>query len=658
MHSSIPLWSPSKAQIENSNLIAFMEFVSNQTGNSFSDYKQLYDWSINSIEQFWECIWKFSNILHSQSYNSILSERKMPGAKWFEGSKLNFAENLLRFNDDQIAIISARENFPTIKITYSELNLLVARCAFSLRKLGVKKGDRVCGYISNVPEAIIAMLSTTSIGAVWSSTSPDFGLQGVIDRFGQIKPKILFASESYFYNGKKIDCTQKTTQIVSQLPELEQLIIVPNFYDFNSKSSTRISDGSKNRNELFFPDLINNDESVIRFEQLPFDHPVYIMYSSGTTGVPKCIVHGAGGTLLQHFKELSLHTDLKRSDVINFFTTCGWMMWNWLVSSLQIGSKIFIYDGSPIYPNETVLWHKIEEEKVSVFGTSPKFISICEKSKLVPKDQFDLSSLRCVLSTGSPLSEDNFQWIYNNVKNDSQLSSISGGTDIISCFMLGNPIKPVYKGEIQTAGLGMKVLAFNDDGHPVSNEKGELVCTEPFPSMPIYFWNDTDNKKYLSAYFEKFPGVWCHGDYIEVTNSNGIIVYGRSDATLNPGGVRIGTSEIYRIVETISEISDSIVIGQNYENDVRVILFVVLKNDIILDVKLEQKIKSAIRNLATARHVPAKIFQVKEIPHTVNGKKVELAVTRLINGKSVDNKDALVNPHSLDEYLKIKKLFL
>lgn len=658
MHTSIPLWSPSKVQIENSNLNSFMEFVSNQTGNSFSEYNSLYEWSINSIEQFWECIWKFSNLIHSKSYDRILSERKMPGAKWFEGSKLNFAENLLRFNDDETAIISARENFPAIKITYSELNRLVARCAFSLKKLGVKKGDRVCGYISNIPEAIIAMLSTTSIGAVWSSTSPDFGLQGVIDRFGQIKPNILFATENYFYNGKKIDCIQKIEQIVKQLPELERLIIVPNFYDFKSNSSTIISYTPKNRDEILFPELIDNNESIIRYEQLPFDHPVYIMYSSGTTGVPKCIVHGAGGTLLQHFKELSLHTDLKRNDVITFFTTCGWMMWNWLVSSLQIGSKIFIYDGSPIYPSETLLWKKIEEEKISVFGTSPKFISICEKSKLVPKNQFDLSSLRCVLSTGSPLSEDNFRWIYSNVKDDIQLSSISGGTDIISCFMLGNPIKPVYQGEIQTAGLGMKVLAFNDDGQPVANEKAELVCTEPFPSMPIYFWNDIDNKKYRSAYFEKYSGVWCHGDYIEITDHNGIIVYGRSDATLNPGGVRIGTAEIYRIVEAMPEISDSIVIGQNYQNDVRVILFVVLKNDLLFDEKLEQKIKSNIRNLATARHVPAKIFQVKEIPHTLNGKKVELAVSAIISGKSVENKDALVNSHSLDEYLKIKELLV
>lgn len=658
MPSSIPIWSPSNAQIENSNLKSFIEFVSNQTGNLFSDYNNLYQWSINSIEQFWECLWKFSNVIHSQTYDRILSDRKMPGAKWFEGSALNFAENLMRFNDNQIAIISARENFPTIKLTYSELNHLVARCTFSLRKLGVKKGDRVCGYISNIPEAIIAMLSTTSIGAVWSSTSPDFGLQGVIDRFGQIKPKILFATESYFYNGKKIDCTQKIEQIVQQLPELERLIVVPNFYDFKANYSNNIPDILKARDAILFPELLDNNESIIEFEPLPFDHPVYIMYSSGTTGVPKCIVHGAGGTLLQHFKELSLHTDLKRKDVITFFTTCGWMMWNWLISSLQIGSKIFIYDGSPIYPNESLLWEKIEQEKISVFGTSPKFLSICEKSKLVPKNQFDLSSLRCVLSTGSPLSEDNFRWIYSNVKDDVQLSSISGGTDIISCFMLGNPIKPVYEGEIQTAGLGMKVLAYNDDAQPVKNEKAELVCCEPFPSMPIYFWNDPDNKKYLSAYFEKFSEVWCHGDYIKITDNNGIIVYGRSDATLNPGGVRIGTAEIYRIVEAIPEISDSIVIGQNYQNDVRVILFVVLKKNLSLDPKLEQKIKSAIRNLATARHVPAKIFQVNEIPLTVNGKKVELAVARIINGKSVDNKEALINPHSLVEYEKIKELLL
>lgn len=658
MNNSMPLWSPSQLQINDSNMIAFMKFVSNQTGISFSAYEQIYDWSVNSIEQFWECIWKFSSIIFSKSYEQILSETKMPGAKWFGGAQLNFAENLLRFNDDQVAIISARENYPTIRITYKQLNNLVAACASGLKKLGVQKGDRVAGYVSNIPEAIIAMLAATSIGAVWSSTSPDFGLQGVLDRFGQIKPKVLFATEGYFYNGKEINCLSKIEQIAEQLPELEHLIIVSNYFDLTKISSQISSYKSDKVSTITFDQLIDEDSSRIIFEQLPFDHPVYIMYSSGTTGIPKCIVHSAGGTLLQHFKELSLHTDLKRKDVITFFTTCGWMMWNWLVSSLQIGAAIFIYDGSPVYPDEKILWEKIDEEKISVFGTSPKFITICQKSEIIPKEQFKLSSLRCILSTGSPLSEENFEWLYSDVKSDIQLSSISGGTDIISCFMLGNPIQPVYKGEIQTRGLGMKVLAFDDNGNPVFNEKGELVCTEPFPSMPIYFWNDADNKKYSTAYFEFFPGIWRHGDYIKITNNNGIIVYGRSDATLNPGGVRIGTAEIYRIVESMDEVSDSIVVGQNLDNDVRVILFVVLKNGLHLSEELRDKIKFKIIELATQRHVPSKIIQVKEIPHTLNGKKVEMAVSHLINGKNIDNKDAIVNPHSLDEFMNVSKLLV
>jgi acetoacetyl-CoA synthetase len=497
------------------------------------------------------------------------------------------------------------------------------------------------------------MLAATSLGAVWSSCSPDFGFQGVLDRFGQIKPKILFAVEGYFYNGRKVNCTEKIKQVVNSIPEIESVILVNDFFDFKSRNRKGNPEIIKS---VYFSELIDNSNKQLVFEQVPFDHPVYIMYSSGTTGIPKFIVHGAGGTLLQHFKELSLHTDLSRHDIITYFTTCGWMMWNWLISSLQIGATIFLYDGSPSHPNIYSLWKKIEEYRITVFGTSPKFISVCEKAGLIPKSEFNLSSLKTILSTGSPITEENSKWIYNNVKNDVQLSSISGGTDIISCFMLGAPILPVYAGEIQCRGLGMKMEAFDENGKSVIEEKGELVCTEPFPSMPVYFWNDPDNSKYFSAYFNYYSGVWWHGDYIKITKNGGVIVYGRSDATLKPGGVRIGTAEIYRIVDRIDEVLDSLVIGQNWDNDVRIVLFVVLKGNRLLTNELADKIKSDIRTSATPRHVPAKIIQVTDIPRTISGKKVELAVTKIIHGESVENKEALANPESLSQFYNIKLL--
>jgi len=647
-----PLWKPSEERVKSSNMYKYLKEAEEISGKTFNDYGELYNWSVTDIEKFWDSIWQLAYLKYSRTYDRVLTNPVMPGAKWFEGSKFNFAENLLRYRDDKIAIVSSRENADTIRITYSELYSFVAKCAKGLKDFGVKEGDRIAGFVTNTPEAIIAMLATAGIGAIWSSCSPDFGIQGVLDRFGQIEPKILFTAEEYSYNGKIIDCREKIQKIADSISSIQKLIYIPRINDFNIKEINVI----KEDKSLYFNTLLQNISDEIEFNQHSFNHPVYIMYSSGTTGIPKCIVHGAGGTLLQHYKELYLHTNLTREDTITYYTTCGWMMWNWLVSSLMVGATIFLYEGSPVYPNIKTLWKNIEDEKITVFGTSPKFLKILEDSGIIPKKVFDLSSLKTILSTGSPLPEESFEWIYKNIKADLQLSSISGGTDIISCFMLGNPILPVYPGEIQCRGLGMKVEAFDENGNSVIEKNGELVCTKPFPSMPVSFWNDPDGVKYTTAYFNDFPGIWKHGDFIKITENGGVIVYGRSDATLNPGGVRIGTAEIYRIVEAMEEIDDSIIVGQNWKNDIRIILFVVMNKNHTFNEDLVKKIKSNIHTSASPRHVPHKVLQVEDIPRTLNGKKVELAVSRLIHGEKVENKAVLANPESLFLFKKILPL--
>lgn len=644
MTDKTPLWIPSEERKNNSNLFTFIKYVNSNFNIHVTNYDELYHWSVTEIANFWNAISEFGEFKFSKKYSAIVSGNSMINTKWFSGAKLNFAENLLKFRDSRTALISVRENSPTIKITYEELYQKVASCSQLLRRLGVKKADRVAAFITNIPEAVIGMLATTSIGAIWSSCSPDFGIQGVIDRFGQIKPKVLFAVDNYSYNGKVINCGEKIMQIGEAIPNIEKIIIVNQ--DFDSQS-IELNNSDK---FIYYNKIEQNTLSLIEFEQVEFDHPIYIMYSSGTTGKPKCIVHGTGGTLLQHYKELFLHTDVKRDDVITFYTTCGWMMWNWLVSSLHVGANILLYDGSPIYPKVSTLWDLIDELGITIFGTSPKFLSICQTKGYIPQKQNHLTSLKTILSTGSPLTDENFNWIYQNVKDDVLLSSISGGTDIISCFILGNPLLPVYSEEIQCRGLGMKVEVFNEKGESVADEKGELVCTAPFPSMPIYFWNDNNNNKYESAYFEHYPGIWRHGDYIMLTDRGSIIVFGRSDATLNPGGVRIGTAEIYNVVEKMDEVSDSLVIGQNWNNDVRIILFVVLKGDTHLTLELKEKINYEIKKALTPRHVPSKIIQIYEVPRTINMKKVEVAVSRLINGEYIDNKEALANPDSLEQF--------
>lgn len=635
------LWKPDVEFTKNSNMFKFMFHINTKYNIDLNTYEEFHKWSVDNNVQFWSELLDYSGIKKSGVSETLTLKSEdadpehMLSYKWFPDLKLNFAENLLKFKDkEKNALEYYDETGEKSSISYKELYRQTAKLQKAMTDAGVEKNDRIAGFINNGPEAVIAMLATSAIGAIWSSTSPDFGAHGVIDRFKQIKPKILFAVNGYNYNGKVYDRTDVVKEIASEIPEIEKIVMIDRI--------------GENTEYIKWNNFIDNEAKHPVFVQNEFNHPLYIMYSSGTTGLPKSIVHGAGGTLLQHYKELVMHTNLGKDDKIMYFTTTGWMMWNWLISSLMTGCTVVLIDGSPAYPDLNRIWKLIADKKINIFGTSPKFLRACEENNIEP-NSFDLSQLKTILSTGAPLTEANFEWVYNKVKPDVMLSSISGGTDIISCFMLGSPIKPVVSGELQCRGLGMKVEAYNDDGKPVINEKGELVCTKPFPSMPVYFWNDDNNSKYKSAYFEDYPGIWNHGDYIKITNEGGIVVYGRSDATLNPGGIRIGTSEIYRVVNALPEIQDSLVVGQKKGDDVRVILFVILTEGSLTE-EISRSIKSAIKNELTPRHIPEIILQVHDIPHTLNGKKVEIAVTKILNGDKVLNKASLANPNSLDEY--------
>ncbi len=645
-----PLWEPSAERIKNANMTRYIDFVNKRHSLDMSDFHSLYEWSIDNREDFWGSIWDFGGVVASTPYEKVLEDSPtMIGAKWFVGSRLNFAENLLRFRDDRVALVFKGEGQDTVCMTYAELYDEVARLAASLRAAGVVPGDRVAGYVPNMIQTVVAMLAATSIGAIWSSCSPDFGIKGVLDRFGQIEPKILFTANGYYYNGKAHDSLARISGIIKELPGIEKIVVIP--------YTQERADISGLPNAIHYQDLMSKDAGLsLEFEQLPFDHPLYIMYSSGTTGLPKCMVHGAGGTLLQHLKEHLLHCDLKREDKIYYFTTCGWMMWNWLVSGLAVGATVLLYDGSPFYPDPGTIFQFAQDERMTIFGTSARYIAGVEKAGVKPKEQYDISSLKTMCSTGSPLSEESFRYVYREVKEDLDLASISGGTDIISCFALGCPILPVHEGELQCRGLGMAVEAYGSDGKPVRGQQGELVCTKSFPSQPIYFWKDPDFAKYKAAYFDVFPNAWHHGDFIEITEHGGVKIFGRSDATLNPSGVRIGTAEIYRQVEAMDEIADSIVVGQEWDNDVRVVLFIRLAEGVEFNDDLVARIKKNIRENTTPRHVPAKVLPVKDIPVTLNGKKVELAVRNVIEGKPVTNKDALANPEALDLYANLKEL--
>ena len=632
------VWTPSQDQILNSNLKKFTEFVEENTGKHFKSYDELHHFSISNPE-FWRFIIEFCKV-EGEWNGPIYEGENIFSAKWFPQSKLNFAENMLKNRSDNEALIFRCEDRISKTLSFAELYNQVSKTAQHLKELGVTKGDRVAGFLPNFAGSIVAMLATASVGAIWSSCSPDFGEQGVIDRFGQIEPKVLFCVDGYFYNGKTHNCLDKIKSFTARLPSLKQVVI----FDYASLSNIVIN------NSISYQEILENYEAIeIGFERVGFDHPLYIMYSSGTTGVPKCIVHGHGGTLVQHLKEHQLQTNISSGDRVFYFTTCSWMMWNWLVSALGTGATIMLYDGSPTYPDNTVLWQFADEEEFSHFGTSAKYIETLMKDDVNPSAIFKLSNLKVICSTGSPLSAECYDYIYNNV-GYVHLASISGGTDIVSCFVLGVPNIPVRRGEIQGAGLGMAVEIWDDSGRVNRGERGELVCTKPFPSRPVKFWNDIDGRKYHAAYFDRFEGVWAHGDFAEQTPDGGYIIYGRSDATLNPRGVRIGTAEIYRQVDRVKEVLESIVIGQIWESDTRIVLFVKLREGINLTETLADTIKKLIKNNCTSRHVPSKILQVEDIPRTKSGKIVEIPVRDIVHGREVKNKEALANPEALDYF--------
>ncbi|WP_246135404.1 acetoacetate--CoA ligase [Pararhodospirillum oryzae] len=633
-------------------MTAFRHQIAEQYQSPLPHYDALWQWSIDHPAEFWSAVWDFCGVIGSRGEGPVVDDStRLPGARWFAGASLNMAETLLGPGRDPEAdaLVFRAEDKVRRRLSHKALRDQVSLVAQALARAGVGPGDRVAGLLPNMPEAVIGFLATASLGAVWSSASPDFGVQGVLDRFGQIEPKVLFSVDGYFYNGKVHPCDAKVNDIAAALPSLTAVVRIP----YAGAGPETPKDPRTVSWDAFLAGL---DPAPLAFTRVPFDHPLVIMYSSGTTGVPKCIVHGHGGTLLQQLKEHILHCDTRPGDMVFYYTTCGWMMWNWLVAALGAGATLMLYDGSPFAPDGNVLWDYAQEEGCSFFGTSAKWLDAQRKQGLRPIDTHDLGRLRVIASTGSPLVPEGFEYVYEAIKADVHLASISGGTDILSCFMLGSPIDPVHAGEIQKRGLGMAVAVFDDDGKPLTATKGELVCTRAFPSAPIGFWNDPDGRRYHAAYFERFPGVWTHGDWVELTPRGGIIVYGRSDATLNPGGVRIGTAEIYRQVETLAEIREAIVVGQEWDGDVRVLLFVVLTEGHVLDDALEGRIKGRIRENCTPRHVPARVLQVHDIPRTKSNKIVELAVRDVIHGRAVRNKEALANPEALDEFMNRPEL--
>ncbi|MEQ1403654.1 acetoacetate--CoA ligase [Neorhizobium sp. Rsf11] len=648
MGNEQPLWSPSKEAQQKTPLFQFMEWCAERYGKSFPDYDSFYTWSIMERGDFWSAVWEFCGVRGERGARALIDGEDMLAARFFPDARLNFAENLLTGTGAGDALIFRGEDKVSYRWSWDRLREEVSRLQQAFRAFGIEKGDRVAAMMPNMPETIACMLATASIGAIWSSCSPDFGEQGVLDRFGQIGPKLFITCDAYWYNGKLQDVAAKVkaVSVVLKAP----VLVVPYAGDAPALAAS-LADG-RTLADFTAP----FEAKAIEFEPLPFSHPLYILFSSGTTGVPKCIVHSAGGTLLQHLKEHRFHCSIEPGEKLFYFTTCGWMMWNWLVSGLAVGATLCLFDGSPFAPDGNVLFDYAQDERFAVFGTSAKYIDAVRKGGIVPKESHDLSALRLMTSTGSPLSPEGFSFVYEGIKSDVHLASISGGTDIVSCFVLGNPLKPVWRGEIQGPGLGLAVDVWNDDGKPVRGEKGELVCTKAFPSMPVMFWNDPDGKKYRAAYFERFDNVWCHGDFAEWTEHGGIVIHGRSDATLNPGGVRIGTAEIYNQVEQMEEVAEAICIGQDWDDDVRVILFVRLARDLTLDDDLVKAIKNRIRTGASPRHVPVKVIQVTDIPRTKSGKIVELAVRDVVHGRPVKNKEALANPEALDLFAGLAEL--